>query len=276
MRASIFVVALLAALATVRIAAADGEVGLVVHWGDGTTSTACVGFTGDGISGDAVLAKAGYSVNQFSGLVCGIDDVGCQHSGTFNSCTCECQTGSDSCTYWSFFEQEYGGQWRYSALGLFVAKAEDGDLQAWNWGPGSPASAPAPPETTFEAVCGHAPMAMSTVPPSATPQPVSTVPGAGASVAATATTAPTQTSEDPASTTVTASPNATPTQVARGTPTEVAATTSRATDTPAPPATGGSADSSGAPWAAIGFAGVAGILVLGIVAALVTRSRRGN
>ncbi len=274
MRTGIAFAALLVAIVTVRTAAADGEVGLVIHWGDGITSTACVGFAGDSVTGDEVLATAGYNVNQFSGLVCGIDDVGCQHSGTFNSCTCECQTGSDSCTYWSFFEQEYGGQWRYSALGLFVAKAEDGDLEAWNWGPGSPASAPAPPETTFEAVCGHSPGAVSNVPPSATPEPVSTVPGAGTAMMPTATAeltlpgtavASTQTSE-PA--TGSASPGATSTNPATA--------GAAVTGTPAPPAAGDPEKSSGARWAAIGFAGVAGVLVLGIAAALVTRSRRGD
>lgn len=177
LRATTLLGATLLALALAAVVQADGEAGLVIHWGDGRVSTHCIAFGGDSITGDEMLERAGYNINQFSGLVCSIGGVGCQHSGSFDSCTCECQSGGDDCVYWSFFEQPYGATWRYSALGAFIARAEDGELHGWQWGEGGPASAPVPPATSFEAVCGHPPGTVSTVPPAATtPQPVETLP----------------------------------------------------------------------------------------------------
>ena len=275
MRQLVALIAVIAGLAGVATASADGEAGLVIYWGDGTVSTHCIGFNGGSISGDALLSRAGYNVNQFSGLVCGIDAIGCQHSGTFNSCTCECKTGDDDCTYWSFFQQPYGETWRYSALGIFVAEAEDGDLQGWQWGPGGPASAPAPAAITFEAVCGHPPAAVSTVPPSATVAVIATPTGG-----ATATTPPTRGSgtSTPAQTesmTAEASAAATPKPTDEPTSGPVAppAVPSRS-PMPSPPGAGDEGEGTGAGWGAAGFVGVAGLLGAGIVAALVTRSRR--
>ncbi|MDZ7727693.1 MAG: hypothetical protein U5Q44_05550 [Dehalococcoidia bacterium] len=156
--------ALLLGLGTAS-AAADGEAGLVVDWGDGSTSNYCIAFQGNSISGEQLLARAGLNVNQFSGLVCGINGVGCQHSGTFNSCTCECQDLGGDCVYWSFFTKGYGGGWQYSAGGFQGQRVADGEMHAWRWGEGGPSSAPAPAPVSFEQVCGHPPRSVASPTP---------------------------------------------------------------------------------------------------------------
>jgi hypothetical protein len=251
------------------LASADGEAGLVIHWGDGRVDTHCVAFSGDSISGDALLERAGYDINQFSGLVCAIDNVGCQHSGSFDSCTCGCQGGGDDCTYWGFFQQPYGAGWHYSALGAFSARSDDGDLQGWKWGEGGPASAPAPPATTFEAVCGHPPGAVSTVPPAATTQLTTAAPSAtvaSKTVEPASTTPPgggaTESTVDSAATNTAA-------------PTVDAASATIPMNTPDAPAAGDGESASSSSASVVAFAVVAIVLVSATAAALLWRSRRG-
>lgn len=178
------------------VARAEGEAGLVVDFGNGEVITYCVAFEGNDISGAQMMTQVGLNVNQFSGLVCAIDGTGCQHSGTFDSCTCECKAGSGSCTYWSFFNQRYGASWVYSGNGFQTARSKDGDLQAWKWGPGGANSAPAPGAISFEQVCGHAPQGGSDpptatlVPPTATPPPPTLAPTSPPATSAPATNAP--------------------------------------------------------------------------------------
>ncbi len=165
-RAPAILAAVWLALTSLTVARADGEAGVVIDYGTHTESF-CVAFAGDSISGDALLAAAGREVNQFSGLVCGIDAVGCLHSGSFDSCTCQCR--GSNCTYWAFFTRDYGqGGWTYSGLGFRLARAGDGDLQGWRWGAGTLTSAPPPAGVTFEQVCGHAPRGGASQPPQAT------------------------------------------------------------------------------------------------------------
>lgn len=280
------VVALVVALALWPAAVdAEGEAGVVVEWGDGTVSTMCVGFEGDSISGDRLLAEAGLVASDFTGLVCSINSVGCQHSGTFDSCTCECQVGSDSCVYWAFFTQPYGESWRYSALGFRSQAARDGDLHGWRWGERSASSATAPRNITFEQVCGHPP-GQSVPEPTATPVPptptlpASTVPPTTAATA-TATLATTQ----PASATPvtsTSEPSATPTRATSPTTTPASATSSAtptpepletvAPPTPAPPASG---DGGGSPRGLIAFSVIAALLIVGLGGALFWRRSHG-
>lgn len=158
-------VALLLAVLVVAIPArADGEAGIVVNWGDGRVTSQCVAFEGDSIDGAELLARAGFSVSEFSGLVCRIDDVGCTHSGTFNSCTCQCRTGSADCTYWSFYTRASGEPWRYAATGFRAQPLANGDMHAWQWLPAAGGAQPAPPALAFEDVCGHPPIAAATLP----------------------------------------------------------------------------------------------------------------
>lgn len=164
---------LAALVAGIGIASADGEVGLVIQEGDQAT-TYCIAYTGDGITGEELLVRAGLTVGQFGGsgrTVCSIGGTGCDDASSFASCFCQCQGGN--CVYWAFFTREHGKNWVYSSLAFNLLKAEDGDLHGWKWGAGSPSSAPAPVDITFEQVCGHAPRGgpAAAAVPTSTPQP---------------------------------------------------------------------------------------------------------
>ena len=288
MRAFIVTVAALLALLP-AVALAEGEAGVVVEWGDGTVSAICVGFEGESISGDRLLAEAGLVASDFTGLVCSINSVGCQHSGSFDSCTCECAVESDSCVYWAFFTQPYGESWRYSALGFRSQAARDGDLHGWRWGERSASSATAPRNTTFEQVCGHAP-GQSAPEPTATPLPpvstlpASTVPPTTAAIA-TATATPSAattaeaTSQPSATPTAAISATATPSAASTGTTSPLSAATSTpepletvAPPTPAPPASGDDGASTGG---FIAFGAIAAVLLAGLGGALVWRRSHG-
>ncbi len=209
-RATLSLVPLLLWLLASSAVRAEGEAGLVVDFGNGNVFTFCAAFPGDDITGEALLRSAGMDVNQFSGLVCSIQGTGCTHSGSFDSCTCECKSGSGSCTSWSFFSQKYGASWVYSALGFRASAAKNGDLHAWKWGSGSVSSAPPPASYTFEQVCGHAPETpneatpgptISFFPPTATPDTPVQRPSTPAPANTNApTVAPGATSTAPAST----------------------------------------------------------------------------
>jgi len=245
-------------------ALADGEAGVVVVWGDGSTSAVCVPFEGDSIDGGDLLAAAGFSLHEFSGLVCSINGVGCEHSGTFGSCLCQCAAGSDDCVYWSFFTRRYGEPWRYAATGFRANSVSNGDLHAWQWLPASSAAPPAPPAATFEDVCGHPPVvATQNVPVAPSPGPsTATIPAASASptilvpVATLASASPTAG--------ITAAPTV---QMSPGD----GITSSSTPELPLPPATGDK-DAGGARSLLL-FAVVAGSLVLAIGGALALRGR---
>jgi len=157
-RVGLLLAAAAAAIAVVQTVAADGEVGLVLQEGDAVT-TYCIAYEGEGISGEALLQRAGLAVEQFGGsagrTVCAIGGTGCSDASSFASCFCQCQGGD--CTYWAFFTREYGAAWVYSSLGFNLLQAQDGDVHGWKWGKGGPSSAPAPADITFEQVCGHKP-----------------------------------------------------------------------------------------------------------------------
>ena len=276
--------------ASTNAASADGEGGLVIDFGNGQTQTFCLAFTGSDMSGQQALQKAGVSVNQFSGLVCSLDGTGCQQSGTFDSCSCQCKSGGSDCTYWAFFSQRYGTSWVYSATGYQLARVKDGDLQAWKWGKGSVSSAPPPAGLTFEQVCGHSPQGGTSSQPTATLviptatsptvpvtlaattvsplTPVITITAAAtASLAATSSTA--ETSPAPATTSGTTEANA-------STPSVTSPSPSLSAPSALPPASGGSAnesDGGGVSFNLIAFAGIAGVLCVAIAFALL-RSRR--
>ena len=118
-------------------ARADGEVGLVVE-NAGVATTYCIAYSGDGITGEELLRRAGYSIEQFGGsggrTVCAIGETGCKDASSFTSCFCQCQGAN--CVYWAFFTREYGKNWVYSALAFNLLKAADGDVHGWRWGAG--------------------------------------------------------------------------------------------------------------------------------------------
>lgn len=270
-RGRVLFAALLCALVP-ALAHADGEAGLVVDYGNGQVDTFCIAFSGDSITGDQLLARAGLDVNQFSGLVCAIGGTGCQHSGTFDSCTCQCRSGSADCTYWGFFTARYGAPFIYSALGFRSQRARDGEIHAWKWGRGSPNSAPAPAPIAFETICGHPPLSRATatpLPATATPVPPTPTPaGPGATATAPATLTATATVVpspfDASATVVSTAPAGSPaaTLVSPGL-TVGASVTPAATPAPADDGPG----SDGPPVATLaGFGAVVAVLVGAIVA----------
>lgn len=263
----------LAALAAgIGVASADGEVGLVVQEG-GQATTYCIAYTGDGITGEDLLQRAGLTLGQFGGsarTVCSIGGTGCDDASSFASCFCQCQGGS--CVYWAFFTREHGKDWVYSSLAFNLLKAEDGDLHGWKWGAGGPSSAPAPVDITFEQVCGHAPRG-------------------GAAVEAVATSTPlpaqqqvqqaTQTASNAATATATSTPEvvATRTVALPATPGTTPTATVVVTIGQTPEADTGGEDDAGAnrdgTVALIGFGVIAGLMLLAIGVASV-RGRRDD
>lgn len=270
---TVIAAALAAALAGTAVASADGEVGLVIQEGTETT-TYCIAYTGEGITGEELLKRAGLAVEQFGGgggrTVCAIGGTGCSDASSFTSCFCECK-GGGSCVYWAFFTREYGKAWVYSSLAFNLLKADDGDLHGWKWGAGGPSSAPAPADITFEQVCGHAPRGGAQPAQVASPAQVG---GQQASPAATPSPVP-ATASKPAEAT-----SATPPGTSSAAPPDATVTvvvTVGHTPTPAA-ATDTNSETEGV-WsretviAVVGFAVIA-ILMLAAIAGAAIRGRR--
>lgn len=291
MKRGLALLAALLALMAVSAARADGEAGLVIQEGD-TATTYCIPFSGDSITGDGLLAAAGRSVEQFgpgSGrTLCAIDGTGCADASSFDSCFCQCRSGSDSCTYWAFFTQRYGSNWVYSSSSFTFTRARDGDIQGWKWGAGGPSSAAPPVSISFEQICGHAPRgavgaatATPTGPPPTEPpsEPSQTEPAAGPAKTVTATSRPSATAAD---STETAGPSSVASAApspghSPAAPTVVITAGSTERATPRVPATG-SPDSGGGfdAGAVAAFAGVAVALSAAIGAAVIWRRRHGT
>lgn len=269
------ITALAVVVALVPLAAhADGEAGLVIQVGDQVT-TFCVPFSGESISGEALLAASGLPVERFGGasgvVVCAIGATGCFDPASFDSCFCQCK-GND-CTYWAFFTRAHGAGWVYSSVGIGLAKAKDGEVHGWKWGRGGPASAPAPADVTFEQICGHPPRGgaapTATPPPAAaTTAPLPTLPPTGTAPPAAATGAPTA----PAGATASVAPSAPATAAITLVPQSPAPSPA---PSPADAAAGREGGSGGA-GRIVAFGAVAGALVLAIAGAAVWRRRRGS
>lgn len=267
-------VALVLSLGLAGPARADGEAGVVIQIGD-TVETFCIGFTGDGITGDQLLKAAGQTFDAYGGgsglAICSIGDVGCSDAGSFTSCFCQCQGGD--CTYWAFFTRGYGKNWVYSSLAFNLLKAKDGDLHGWKWGKGSLQSAPVPQDVTFDQVCGHAPRGgvAPTVAVATAPAPTVAA-GATSAPAPSATASMIPTLADPVTTpeapTASVSPLVT---IAGGT--SGAVSPSPEATRPASSTPGAGEGDSNSPLLAFGV--VAGGLVAAIAGAAVWRARRG-
>lgn len=285
---------MVAALVPLRAVHADGEAGLVIQQGS-DVETFCIAFEGDSISGEALLRAAGRSFGQFGGsarVLCSLDGVGCDDASSFESCFCQCEAGSGSCTYWAFFTQRYGAAWAYSTVGFNLSRARDGDLHGWKWGAGGPQSAPAPLPMTFEDVCGHppsggAPPATATTPPpptaatGETPAPSATAsagappgspstPGPSASPTATGAASPVASPQPsrPSAAGPTLAPSVT---LTIGRPPSPSPSLSPAVSSPVTPDGGGSSTAR-----VVSFASVAGVLLVALAAAIVWRRRRDH
>lgn len=270
----------LCALATVGVARADGEAGLVIQHGDGNVDTYCVAFEGDSISGTDLLKSVNIPVARVGDLVCAVGNnpaEGCFGASDYDSCTCKCSgANAATCTYWAYFSESYGQAWSYSGLSFALLKSKDGDMQAWRWGRGGASSAPPPPAIAFEAVCGHAPrggLAQATQPPPSTPtyapSAAATPTGAASPPPGTATIAVTLTeTASPAAVSPSPQPSSTlsVTITAHG-----AATATAASQTAVP---GG--ESSGGKRGLVLFGVVAAVMLAAIGGALLWRRTHGS
>jgi hypothetical protein len=237
-----------------------------------------VAFEGESITGEDLLRAVGLSFEQFGGgarALCSLDGIGCGDPSSFDSCFCQCQSGSGSCTYWAFFVQRYGGDWRYSSMGFNLAEVRDGDLHGWKWGSGSLQSAPPPAEITFEDVCGHSPRGGVAPTPTFTATRAASTPTAAES-AGVETASPETPSETPDETPGTERP-ASPSLGPPGSPSaeRPSRTPASVTVTMVAPRNddeGGGGGSVGA-WA--GFGAVAAVLVAAVLAGIAWRRRHG-
>lgn len=132
-------------------AADDNRVALVVSLGDGETTTRCVSFPEESISGYEALQRSGLAfeteVQAGGAAVCSIEGRGCPA----DNCFCSCPGGTD-CLYWSYWHQ-IDGEWVYSVAGAGLYRVSDGAVEGWVWGPGSVSQAPPPPDVSFADVC---------------------------------------------------------------------------------------------------------------------------
>lgn len=256
-----------------RAGSSGGEAGLVVQHGDGSVDTYCVGFSGDSITGDQLLAKVGIPVVQFNGLVCAVGtQEGCFQPHDFASCVC--QSDPPASTYWAFFTAKHDQPWVYSSVGFLAARARDGEMQAWRWGKGGANSAPPPPQLTFEQVCtDRAPKTMTVAPTAAAA--VGTV--APIQRATPSTVPATATEPAPLSRSPGVGTTSPPTATAKATTTVLTTITGHGTATAIPqaPATGSAKGGGSGKGALLGFAATAAGLSIAIAGALMWRRRHG-
>ena len=115
---------------------------LVVIFGDGSTTTRCVSFEEDTITGYELLEQSGFSfVASFEtqgAAICKIEEDGCPANDCF------CQSPPDYWSYWHLAEDD----WVYSYQGSGLYTVEDGIVDGWAWGPGEP-----PPMVSFDQIC---------------------------------------------------------------------------------------------------------------------------
>jgi hypothetical protein len=142
---------LLIALTASVSAQEPNRAGLVVMLEDGTAVTRCVEFTEPEITGFELLTRSGLDVETASvslgAAVCRLEDTGCPG----NDCFCQCEGGGD-CVYWSYWHLR-DGQWQYSQAGAGMTRVQNGTVQGWTFGPGTPQDALEPPPTTFDEIC---------------------------------------------------------------------------------------------------------------------------
>lgn len=120
----------------------QNRAGLVVYFEDSNRETRCVNFTETSISGYELLQRSGLSIiasfEAQGAAICKIEELGCPSNDCF------CQSPPD---YWSYWQLE-DGEWVYAAKGSSNTQIQDGDVDAWVWGPGDP-----PPYIDFDQIC---------------------------------------------------------------------------------------------------------------------------
>lgn len=146
-------------------AAVERRAAVVVHTGD-VVKTACVRFTEESISGKEALERAQMDpvFRAYSGqgtAVCALCGKGCPADESCLTC------GGNN--YWSYHRARAGsGAYSPSAAGVSSTRVRDGDVEGWQWGPGTP-----PPYYTVEQLCPPAAQPNSDAsPPGADPAPI--------------------------------------------------------------------------------------------------------
>lgn len=114
----------------------ENHVGLVVQFDDSTISTYCVSFSEDSISGYDVLHKAfgdglEVSFDSMGAVICRINGVGCP----IDDCWCDFPPN-----YWSYWHMA-NNSWSYSQLGTSLYNVQNGSVEGYRWGGGSPPAA---------------------------------------------------------------------------------------------------------------------------------------
>lgn len=126
-------------------AQSQNRAGLVIFFEDGDYETRCVSFNENSISGYELLQRSGFSIiasfEAQGAAICKIETVGCPASDCF------CQSPPD---YWSYWQHQ-GNDWIYAAQGSSNTQIQDGDMDAWAWGPGDP-----PALIDFDQICAAA------------------------------------------------------------------------------------------------------------------------
>ncbi len=212
-------------------ASEPARAGLIVRFGDGSTSTVCVDLGDDGVAtGEEVLRTSELStITYFEAgqglLVCKIQEEGCPA----NDCLCQCRTLDQSCRYWSYYRLGANG-WAYSQVGAASSTVRDGMVEGWSWGLGNASGAVAPPPITFADICqvASSPTPTASLTPSATATELPT-----ATASATATPGPPTTTPLPAPT----NPGPVIIPVASSTPRPLLTATATVVRSPGPSAT---------------------------------------
>ena len=111
----------------------------------------CVALPDNSVSGIELIELA----NQQHGLQYRLGyggNVVCQLAGIgYDSDEC-LKSGPE---FWGYWRGDGSGGWDWSSTGGHATTVTDGDVEGWAWGTGNDGSThPAPPETTFESVCG--------------------------------------------------------------------------------------------------------------------------
>jgi hypothetical protein len=142
----------------------ENRAALVVVYGDGTVAQKCVAFAEESVSGYDLLLRSGLpsrvEASAIGPTVCSIGGEGCDFPQ--ESCFCRCQ--GSPCIYWSYWRLQEDGAWRYQTLGAGNTHVRNGDVEGWRWAEGTTRAAQAPPDATFDAICGPA---AANVPPPA-------------------------------------------------------------------------------------------------------------
>lgn len=239
-----------------RPASAQSErrAGLIVQFGDGSTTQRCVRFSEDALTGEELMRRARMpAIFEYSSLgpaVCKIGNEGCDYPA--EGCFCQCQTLGASCTFWNYLQKTDSG-WRPLPTGAGARIVQDGMVVAWSWAVGDGESVSTTlPDVSIDQICS-APAAAA---PAVTAQPATTLaPSATAPPLSTNTPAPpTETPVVAAPTETVAPPTAAPTAMASATAAAVAAvapTAAAVATSTAPRATTPAATATSAPVPAI-------------------------